>query len=102
MTKDGMIYPVTLHIAKAKDGRNILYDVNVKTKEGVAIDTIATSSLAEELTRQAVKVATPSDGGSITQDGEKVKAQFSLSEYAAEEKEARNDLELELFAGMLN
>jgi UDP-N-acetylglucosamine:LPS N-acetylglucosamine transferase len=48
MTKDGTIYPVTLHIAKAKDGRNILYDVNVKINEGVATDKIATSLQAKK------------------------------------------------------
>lgn len=30
MTKNGTIYPVILHIARTRDGRNILYDVNVK------------------------------------------------------------------------
>lgn len=30
-------------LAKSKDGRNVLYDVNVKIKEGVAADEIATS-----------------------------------------------------------
>ena len=48
MTSDDMIYPVTLYIAKARDGRNILYDVNVKIKEGVATDKIATSQLAKK------------------------------------------------------
>lgn len=43
MTKDGTIYPVTLHIARARDGRNILYDVNIKINEGIAADKIATS-----------------------------------------------------------
>ena len=79
MTKDGMIYPVTLHIAKTRDGRNILYDVNVKIKEGVAVDKIATSQLAEKLNGQAVKTTTPSSGDSVARMGENVKRQFSLT-----------------------
>ena len=76
MTSDDMIYPVTLYIAKARDGRNILYDVNVKIKEGVATDKIATSQLAKKQAKQAVRVTTPSDGGIITQPDPSVKGYF--------------------------
>jgi hypothetical protein len=72
MTKDGTIYPVTLHIAKARDERNILYDVNVKINEGIAADKIATSLRAEKQARQAVRTTKPS-GDRITQHNEIVK-----------------------------
>lgn len=62
MTRDGMIYPVTLHIAKARDGRNILYDVNVKINEGVATDQNSTSLRAKKQARQDVRITKPSDG----------------------------------------
>lgn len=71
MTKDGTIYPVTLHIAKARDGRNILYDVNVKIKEGVAVDKNATSLLAKRLVGQAVKTTMPSYKDIVPQISEK-------------------------------
>ncbi len=61
MTKDGTIYPVTLFVAKAQDGRNILYDVNVKIKEGIATDKIATSERSKRNARQAVRLTKPSD-----------------------------------------
>ena len=60
MTKDGIIYPVTLHIARARDGRNILYDVNVKLNEGIAADKIATSLRAKQQAKQAVRTTKPS------------------------------------------
>lgn len=61
MTTDGVIYPVTLHIAKARDGRNILYDVNVKINEGVAAEKIATSPRAKKPTEQAFRTTKPSE-----------------------------------------
>ena len=78
MTKDGTIYPVTLHITKAKDGRIILYDVNVRIKEGVATDKNATSQLAKQLNGQAVRTTTPSISDNVAQNGEDVK--YSLSD----------------------
>lgn len=77
ITNQDMIYPVTLFIAKAKDGRNILYDVNVKIKEGIAIDRNATSQRAQKLVKQAVKVAMPSNGKKIPQSGGVVKSKVS-------------------------
>lgn len=65
MTSDQVIYPVILHIAKTRDGRNILYDVSVMISEGVAVDKGATSRRAREQTEQAVKSTTPSDGENI-------------------------------------
>lgn len=47
-------------IAKTKDGRNILYDANVKIKEGISIDKNATSLRAKKNAEQAVKVPKPS------------------------------------------
>ena len=61
MTNDDTIYPVTLFVAKARDGRNILYDVNVKIKEGVAADKIATSERSKRNARQAVRSTKPSN-----------------------------------------
>ena len=61
LTKDGMIYPVELYIAKAIDGRNILYDANVKIKEGISIDKNATSLRSKKNTKQAVKLPMPSN-----------------------------------------
>lgn len=60
LTNDGTLYPVELLIAKARDGRNILYDANVKIKEGIGIDKIATSLRSKNNARQAVKVPVPS------------------------------------------
>jgi hypothetical protein len=73
MTKDGTIYPITLHIAKARDGRNILYDVNVKINEGIAADKIATSLRAEKQARQAVRTTKPSGNKVTQQDPEEKK-----------------------------
>lgn len=61
MSNKGIIYPVELHIAKTKDGRNILYDVNVKINEGISIDKIATSLRSKKNAKQAVKVPKPSN-----------------------------------------
>ena len=63
MSDKGIIYPVELHIAKTKDSRNILYDVNVKINEGISIDKIATSLRSKKNAKQAVKVPKPSNGG---------------------------------------
>ena len=72
MTKDGTIYPVTLHIARARDGRNILYDVNVKINEGIAADKIATSLRAKKQAKQAVRTTKPS-GNTVSQQKPEVK-----------------------------
>ena len=80
MTSDNMIYPVTLYIAKTRDGRNILYDVNVKIKEGVATDKNATSALAKKQVQQAVRVTTPSNEGILTQEKSDVNRKYSLSD----------------------
>ena len=65
MTSDNMVYPAILHIAKARDGRNILYDVSVMISEGVAVDQGATSQRAKAQIEQAVKSTTPSDEKNI-------------------------------------
>ena len=72
MTKDGIIYPVTLHIARARDGRNILYDVNVKLNEGIAADKIATSMRAKQQAKQAVRTTKPS-ADKVSQQNPEVK-----------------------------
>ena len=77
MTKDGMIYPVTLFIAKARDGRNILYDVNVQIKEGIAAEKSATSLNAKSNARQAFRSTKPSSERIIPQDSDSVKRKFS-------------------------
>ena len=60
MTQDGMIYPIILHIAKTRDGRNLLYSVNVDITKGIGIDKGATSAQAGKQAQQAVKIPTPS------------------------------------------
>ena len=37
VTAEGQVYPTQLFVGRAKDGRNILYGVNVSIKEGVAV-----------------------------------------------------------------
>ena len=59
MTSDGTIYPVTLHVAKARDGRNILYSVSIDIKKGVAIDKEASSLFSKKKKGTAVKITTP-------------------------------------------
>ena len=51
---DNIIYEAFLKIAKARDGRNILYSVNLDVKKGIAVDQGATSK------RAAVLAAMPS------------------------------------------
>ena len=73
LTQDGMIYEAYLKIAKAQDGRNILYAVNLDINKGIAVDQGATSKKA------AVLAAMPS-GDKVAQDGKNVKGQFSISD----------------------
>lgn len=69
---DGVtIYEAYLKIAKAHDGRNILYAVNCDVKNGVAVDKGATQK------RAAVLAATPSTVN-VTQSAPVVKQQFSI------------------------
>lgn len=77
LTKDDVVYPVELHIAKAKDGRNILYDTNIKIKEGISIDKNATSLRTKKNAEQAVKVPNPSSDDTISQNNDSVKKKFS-------------------------
>ncbi len=44
--QDGVIYEAYLRIAKAKDGRNILYAVNLNINNGIAVDQGATQKRA--------------------------------------------------------
>ena len=87
--KDGdKIYPVIIHIANARDGRHILYDVSVFEKEGSTVDMGAsalaslsddgTSSSHKNETKLAVKSIEPS-GGTVAQPDPKVKTQHSFS-----------------------
>ena len=73
LTQDGMIYEAYLRIAKAQDGRNILYAVNLDINKGIAVDKGATSKKA------AVLAAMPS-GDNVAQEGGSVKGKFSLSD----------------------
>ena len=61
---DDKIYPAILHIAKAKDGRNILYDIGIKFNEG--IDIAKDAATLQNASGQLGKVSTPS-GESISQ-----------------------------------
>lgn len=49
------VYPVYLSIGRTKDGRNVLYAVNVNIKEGVAIEKGATNNAAVEITTPTKK-----------------------------------------------
>ena len=84
------IYPVVIHISKARDGRNLLNDVSVIKKEKSRIDMDATA-----LTTQSVRAPGSKENGTqsavlvldssskkITQQTEKVKQQFFLSNSA--------------------
>ncbi len=77
MTRDGIVYPAILHIAKTKDGRNILYDINVKIRKGVAADKNATSLRAKKQARQAVRTTTPSSETRVSHQQLGVKKKFS-------------------------
>lgn len=46
MLQDGVIYEAYLRIAKASDGRNILYSVNLDINNGIAVDMGATNKRA--------------------------------------------------------
>lgn len=97
MNRDGTIYPVTLHIAKTRDGRNILYDVNVKIKEGIAADKNATSLRTKEQARQAVRTTKPSDER-VSQSDLEVKSSLRNSagnELSAEQQVEQADRDLE-------
>ncbi len=73
MTEKGIIYPVILKIARARDGRNILYDVHVNIEEGIAADKTATSLRAKKQAGQAVGTTMPSNRATIHQHKPKVK-----------------------------
>ena len=73
LTQDGTIYEAYLKIAKAQDGRNILYAVNLDINKGIAVDKGATSEKA------AVLAAMPS-GDKVAQNGKDVNRQFSISD----------------------
>lgn len=55
ITDDGLIYPASLKIANASDGRRLLYSVHVDVKSGIAVDEDATQK------RAAVKSAMPDE-----------------------------------------
>ena len=75
-TDEGTIYPVALHIAKTADGRNILYEISLDIRKGVAIDKEATSLRSASKEETAVELATPS-GKFIPQSSENVKDKLS-------------------------
>ena len=60
LTQDGVIYEAYLKIAKTRDGRNLLYAVNLDINNGIAVDQGATSK------RAAVLAAMPS-GSKVAQ-----------------------------------
>ena len=78
LTQDGMLYEAYLKIAKAQDGRNILYAVNLDINKGIAVDQDATSKKA------AVIAAMPS-GVNVAQEDGSVKPKFSLSDASGRE-----------------
>ena len=80
------VYPVIIHIANARDGRHILYDVSVLKEKGSTVDMSAsvlasrsddgTSSTRENESKLAVKSIEPSDE-MLAQDAPVVKENFS-------------------------
>ena len=76
LAKDGNIYEAYLKIAKARDGRNILYAVNLDINKGIAVDQGATQK------RAAVLAAMPS-AKKVSQKKPKVKGQNSISKDSA-------------------
>ena len=73
---DGKIYEAFLRIAKARDGRKILYGVNLDAEKGIAVDESATQK------RAAVIAAMPF-GGTVAQNKPGVKSQNSISKDSA-------------------
>ena len=72
-----MIYEAYLKIAKARDGRNILYGVNLDINNGIAVDKGATSK------RAAVLAAMPF-GKRVTQTNREVKRKDIEYRYAVQ------------------
>lgn len=72
LTQDGMLYEAYLKIAKAQDGRNILYAVNLDINKGIAVDKGATSKKA------AVLAAMPGD--MVAQKEETVNRKFASTD----------------------
>ena len=72
LASDGKIYEAFLRIAKARDGRKILYGVNLDAEKGIAVDESATQK------RAAVIAAMPS-AGTVAQKKPSVKGQNSIS-----------------------
>ena len=72
-----MIYEAYLKIAKARDGRNILYGVKLDINNGIAVDKGATSK------RAAVLAAMPF-GERVTQTNRKVKRKDIEYRYAVQ------------------
>lgn len=66
LAQDGNVYEAYLKIAKTRDGRNILYAVNLDINNGIAVDKGATQK------RAAVLAAMPS-GETVTQEDQNVK-----------------------------
>lgn len=88
MRMDDTVYPVILHISKARDGRYLLYDVSVLKNKGSTVDTNATalaslgdvgaSSSQKDGSKLAVKSIEPS-GEILAQEEPVVKSEYSLS-----------------------
>ena len=72
LASDGNIYEAQLRIARTRDGRNILYAVNLDIEKGIAVDKSATQK------RAAVIAAMPS-AGTVAQKKLSVKGQNSIS-----------------------
>ena len=91
LTQDGMIYEAYLKIAKARDGRNILYAVNLDIKKGTAVDKGATSEKAAVLAAMPSANKVPQNGNgvklSLSDDTADPDARFSLSEAVEETKD---------------
>ena len=63
--KDGVIYEAYLKIAKAKDGRNILYAVNLNINNGIAVDQGATQKRAAILSAMPSNYSIPNSSENV-------------------------------------
>lgn len=78
VVEDGIMYSADLRIAKAKDGRNILYAVNLDRNKGIRVDEVTTKG-------GSVKTGTPSEAN-VTRKDINDKRQFSLQEDSSGKK----------------
>lgn len=70
LTQEGFIYEAYLRIAKSRDGRNILYAVNLDINNGIAVDMGATSKRAAVLAAMPTKDSIRNPNGNVKENVE--------------------------------